>query len=141
MHFGHLLTRVARRYPDRTAWLHGGKSISFREAESRINRLANALVGLGGRHGDRVGMLLSNCYQGLETFLAPMKAGMAIVPMNARLHSREHQVLLRSSEPFALMYGEEFREHLAEIRGSLDSIKHFICVGEDPGEDLSLILS
>ena len=137
MHFGHLLTRAARRYPDRTAWLQGGKSIPFREAEDRVNRLANALVGLGGRRGDRVGMLLPNCYQGLETLLAPMKAGMAVVPMNARLHSREHQILLQSSEPFALVYGEEFREHLAEIRGSLDSIKHFICVGDDPGEDLS----
>ena len=40
MHFGHLLTRAARRYLDRTAWLHGGKSISFREAESTTRSIS-----------------------------------------------------------------------------------------------------
>ena len=101
-----------------------------------MNRLANALIDLGGRGGDRVGMLLPNCHQGLETILAPMKAGMAVVPMNARLQPREHEYLLNDSGAFALVYAHEFRDHLAEIRGSLDTVKHFICVGGDPDGDL-----
>ena len=136
MHVGHLLTRAAQRYPDRPAWLQGGRSISFGDAEDRVNRLANALLALGGQPGDRVAMLLSNCYQGLETILAPMKAGMAVVPMNVRLHPREHQYLLNSSGAFALVYGQEYHDHLAQIRSTLETVKHFICVGEDPGDDL-----
>ena len=132
-----MLTRSARRYPERPAWLDGDAVVSFREAEARVNRLANALVDLGGRGGDRVGMLLPNCHQGLETILAPMKAGMAVVPMNVRLQPREHQYLLNDSGSFALVYAHEFRDHLAEIRGSLDTVKRFICVGGGPGGDLA----
>ena len=110
--------------------------VSFGEAEARVNRLANALIDLGGRGGDRVGMLLPNCHQGIETILAPMKAGMAVVPMNVRLQPREHEYLLNDSGAFALVYAHEFREHLAEIRGSLDTVKYFICVGGDSGDDL-----
>ena len=131
-----MLTRSACRYPERPAWLDGDIEVSFREAEARVNRLANALVDLGGRRGDRVGMLLPNCHQGLETILAPMKAGMAVVPMNVRLQPREHEYLLNDLGAFTLVYAHEFRDQLAEIRGSLDTVKHFICVGGDPRDDL-----
>ena len=132
MHVGHLLTRAAQRYPDRPAWLQGDLSISFRGAEDRTNRFANALLNLGAQPGDRVGMLLPNCYQGLETIIAPMKAGMATVPMNIRLHPREHEYLLSDSGASVLVYGQEFRDQVSEIRESLDSVKNFICVGDDP---------
>lgn len=137
MHVGHFLTRAALRYPDRPAWLQADLTITFREAEARVNRLAHALLALGGQPGDRVAMLLPNCYQGLETLLAPMKAGMAVVPMNIRLHPSEHEYMLNDSGAFALIYGEEFREHLAQIRGNLTSIKHFICVGRGSQGDLA----
>ncbi len=131
-----MLTRSSIRYPERPAWLDGDTVVSFHEAEARVNRLANALIDLGGRGGDRVGMLLPNCHQGLETILAPMKAGMAVVPMNARLQPREHEYLLNDSGAFALVYANEFRDQLAQFRGSLDTVKHFICVGGDPDMDL-----
>ncbi len=136
MHVGHFLARAAQRYPDRPAWLQGDSTVTFREAEVRVNRLARALLSLGGQPGDRVAMLLPNCYQGLETLLAPMKAGMAVVPMNIRLHPSEHEYMLNDSGAFALIYGEEFREHLARVRGSLTSVKQFICVGRRADGDL-----
>jgi acyl-CoA synthetase (AMP-forming)/AMP-acid ligase II len=141
MHVGHLLTRAALRSPDRPAWLQGDTVITFREAEARVNRLAYVLLELGARPGDRVGMLLANCYQGLETILAPMKAGLVVVPMNARLHPTEHAYVLDDAGATILVYGEEFGEHLAQVRSELRTVKHFIRVGDgahgDPGyEDM-----
>lgn len=91
MHVGHLLTRAAQRDPDRPAWIEGDLTISFREAEARVNRLARALLQMGGQPGDRVAMLVPNCHQGLETILAAMKAGMAVVPLNVRLRPAVRQ--------------------------------------------------
>jgi long-chain acyl-CoA synthetase len=45
--------------------------------------------------------------------------------------------MLNDSGAFALIYGEELRDHLAEIRGNLTSIKHFICVGRGAAGDLT----
>jgi long-chain acyl-CoA synthetase len=136
MHVGHLLTRAALRYPDRPAWVQGGTVIAFREAEARVNRLAHALRGLGGQPGDRVAMLIPNCYHGLETILAPMKAGMAVVPMNVRLHPSEHAYMINDSGAVILVYGAEFTDHLASVRRTLTTVKHFICVGDEDGRDL-----
>jgi acyl-CoA synthetase (AMP-forming)/AMP-acid ligase II len=137
MDVGHLLTRAALRYPERPAWREGGTVVRFDQAEARVNRLAHALQALGGRPGDRVGMLLPNGSRGLETILAPMKAGMAVVPMNVRLHPREHQYMLDDSGAAVLVYGEEFDDALGKIRRELRTVRHFIRVGAAAGSDLA----
>jgi acyl-CoA synthetase (AMP-forming)/AMP-acid ligase II len=136
MHAGHLLTRAALRYGDRPAWIAGDTRVTFRQAEARVNRLAHALLGLGARPGDRIGMLMPNCYQGLETILAPMKAGMAVVPMNMRLHPDEHAYMLDDAGARVLIYTEDFREHLASVRGRLRTVERFICLGAGAAGDL-----
>jgi acyl-CoA synthetase (AMP-forming)/AMP-acid ligase II len=135
MHVGHLLSRAAQRWPERPAWLDGDTVVTFRDAEARVNRLAHALVALGARRGDRVGMLVLNCRQGLETILAPMKAGLGVVPMNIRLHPAEHAYLLNDSGARILVYHEQFRDHLAGIRAQLASVERYVCIGRgEPGD-------
>ena len=136
MHVGHLLTRAAGRWPGRPAWLEGDAVVTFSEAEARVNRLAGALLALGARPGDRIGMLIPNCSQGLETILAPMKAGMGVVPMNIRLHPGEHEYMLNDSRARILVYHRDFRTHLAAIRGNLKSVERFIVVGSGEKGDL-----
>ena len=136
MHVGHLLTRAAGRWPGRPAWLEGDAVVTFSEAEARVNRLAHALLALGARPGDRIGMLIPNCSQGLETILAPMKAGMGVVPMNIRLHPGEHEYMLNDSRARILVYHRDFRTHLAAIRGNLKSVERFIVVGSGEKGDL-----
>ncbi|PKB67559.1 MAG: AMP-dependent synthetase [SAR202 cluster bacterium Io17-Chloro-G3] len=136
MDIGHLLSRSAQRFPDRPAWMTGDQSITYAKAEDRVNRLGNALLEMGAEHGDRVGMILPNCHEGLEAILAPMRVGMTVVPMNVRLHPREHQYLLEDSGATILIYSHEFRDHVAQIRETLGSIRHFICVGGSGGGDI-----
>ncbi len=135
MHVGHLLSRAAQRWPHRPAWLEGDVVVTFGEAEARVNRLAHALLAMGARPGDRIGMLIPNCRQGLETILAPMKAGMGVVPMNVRLHPDEHAYMLNDSGARILVYHADFRTHLAAIRRSLKSVERFVAVGTgEPGD-------
>jgi len=136
MHIGHLLTRAALRWPERPAWLQDERVITFRQAEARVNRLAHAVAQLGATAGDRIGMLLPNCSQGLETILAPMKGRMAVVPMNIRLHPDEHAYMLNDAGARVLIYGAEFRQHLDTIRARLTTVEHYICVGDPARGDL-----
>ena len=129
MHVGHLLTRAAERWPDRPAFIEPDETLTFRAAEARANRLAHAFAALGARPGDRIAMLVPNCHEGLETMLASMKSGMAVVPMNARLHPDEHAYMIRNAEATILVYGEEFRDHLAGVRDRLGAIREFVCIG------------
>jgi acyl-CoA synthetase (AMP-forming)/AMP-acid ligase II len=135
MHVGHLLTRAAQRWPLRPAWLEGDAVVTFRDAEARVNQLARAFLALGASRGDRIGMLVPNCRQGLETILAPMKAGMGVVPMNVRLHPSEHEYILNDSGARVVVYHEDFRSHLATIRRRLTSVERFVAIGRgEPGD-------
>ena len=137
MDIGHLLTRAAQRFPDRPAWITQDEIITYHEAEDRVNRLGNALLEMGVKRGDRVGILLPNCPEALETILAPMRAGMTVVPMNVRLHPREHQYLLGNSGATTLVYSQEFQDHVAQIRETPGSVRYFICVGDSSGGDIA----
>jgi acyl-CoA synthetase (AMP-forming)/AMP-acid ligase II len=133
---GHFLTRAARRWPHRPAWLEGDVAVTFREAEARTNRLAHAFAALGARPGDRIGLITPNCRQGLEAILAPMKAGMAVVPMNVRLHPREHAYMLNDSGARILVYHALLREHVKSVRDEVSTVERFICIGDGAPGDL-----
>ncbi len=136
MNAGHFLTRAAERYPERPAWVDARRVVTFGEAADRVGRLAQALLALGGQPGDRVGLLMPNCPEGLEAILGPIQAGMAAVPMNIRLHPDEHAYMLNDSGALALIAGAEFRSHVDRMRERLETVKHFIFTGPGGGEDL-----
>jgi len=137
MHAAHFLTRAAERYSGRPAWMDARGAVSFRQAASRVSRLAGALAALGLEPGDRVGLLVANCPEGLESILGPMQAGMAVVPMNARLHPDEHAYMLNDSGARALIYGADFAAHVDAMRGRVNLVEHFIRIGGDAGDDLA----
>src|SRR5260370_23408897 len=137
MNAGRFLTRAAELSPDRPAWMDARRVVTFHQAAARVGRLAQALLSLGGQPGDRVALLVPNCPEGLEAILAPIQAGMAVVPMNIRLHPDEHAYMVNDSGAFALIAGDEFRSHVSQMRQHLDTVKHVIFIGSGPGDDLS----
>ena len=60
MNQGRFITRNATYLPDHPAVIFEDRVTTFRELEARSNRLANALLGLGLRKGDRVAFQMSN---------------------------------------------------------------------------------
>src|SRR5258708_29984080 len=82
MNAGRFLPRAAERYADRPAWMDARRVVTFRQAAARVGRLAQALLRLGGQPGDRVALLVPNSPEGLEAILAPIQAGMAVVPLD-----------------------------------------------------------
>ena len=61
--------------PDRELMVFDGKRWTFDQTNDRVNRLANALIGLGVTKEDRVGILQVNCHQYIETYFAIAKIG------------------------------------------------------------------
>jgi acyl-CoA synthetase (AMP-forming)/AMP-acid ligase II len=67
-----LATRVeahAKKGTGRPAVIDGDRRVDWREHGARIHKLANALIGLGIRKGDRVATLARNRIEYQEAFL------------------------------------------------------------------------
>ena len=56
--------------------IQDGRRLSFRELDHRSNRLANGLLGLGLRPGDRVAAVLPNIPEYIEVCFGLAKAGL-----------------------------------------------------------------
>ncbi len=85
-----LVHRAASEFGDGPAIIEGDRTVSFREFEDRTSRLANALLDLGLRPGDRVACVLPNCIEELLVYCALPRAGLLRVGLNARDSAEDH---------------------------------------------------
>ncbi|MFQ5596387.1 MAG: long-chain fatty acid--CoA ligase, partial [Anaerolineae bacterium] len=127
---GLFLAKRALLDPDREGLAFAGRHISYGEWNRRANQAARALAGLGVKPGDRVGLLLMNGPEFLETFFGLAKLGAIVVPLNWRLAPPELAYIANDSGISTLVYGAEFREAVAAIRGDIPA-KTYVFVGED----------
>ncbi|MEL6736413.1 MAG: long-chain fatty acid--CoA ligase [Pseudomonadota bacterium] len=98
MNFAEFAHKWGRATPHKTAVAFGTKpAFSYVELSDRTARLAASLVAKGLRPGDRVAVLMTNTVHYLECMLACWHAGLACVPINARLHPSEIAFILDQS--------------------------------------------
>lgn len=77
-----LVQRSALAHPQHPALVHEKSSLSYAALDTESNRLAQQLLALGVRHGDRVGVFLPKSIRTVVTFLGIMKAGASYVPID-----------------------------------------------------------
>ena len=138
MNIGHFLTK--RAYRDATTEaifdVASDRRFSYEQLNGRANQAANALLGSGVTKGDRVGLLLMNGVEFVETFFAVAKIGAVNVPLNWRLVADELEFILKDSGTTVLVFSKEFAEVCAELasRGDKTDITTWIQVEGEPGD-------
>jgi len=75
-----ILDRAAQEYPNQTAILFQGRELKYHQLKRRVDSLANSLVKLGLKQGDRVCLYLPNCPEYVLSYWAVLKAGGVVVP-------------------------------------------------------------
>lgn len=73
MHIGNIIARHARYRPHHVAVIFEKQRLTYDQFNRRINRLANAMRGLGVARGQRIVTLLPNCLELLEIYWAAAK--------------------------------------------------------------------
>ncbi|HET7009302.1 MAG TPA: long-chain fatty acid--CoA ligase [Anaerolineales bacterium] len=88
------LQEAARKHPDRPCTLFHGHAVTYREMDNLTDRLAAALVDMGVKKGQPVGIFMPNSAQFVMAFYAILKAGGVVVATNPLYTAREieHQV-------------------------------------------------
>ncbi|BBC38497.1 uncharacterized protein SGFS_097910 [Streptomyces graminofaciens] len=101
------LAQVAARWPNRSAVTWGERTLTWAEIDRRSDALARHLRLLGAAPGSRVALLMRNRPELLEAMYAAFKAGMVIVPLNAKLPAAEVAYHLEDSEAAVLVTDEK----------------------------------
>jgi long-chain acyl-CoA synthetase len=115
------LQRHARTDPDRTAVFVGASAWkSYGRLAGDVASLARGLrEKLGLAPGERVALVMANSPEYAEILLAAWWAGLACVPVNAKLHPREVAFILEDSGASAVFATPEWIAGLAEATAGL----------------------
>ena len=96
-----------------------GRQTSFAEFDIKTNRVANALVALGVKPGERIAYLGKNSDFYFELLLGAMKAGVVMAPVNWRLAAPEVAFIVDDCKAPVLFVGPEFITQVRNIKAQL----------------------
>jgi fatty-acyl-CoA synthase len=109
-----------------------GSRVTFAEWNERVNRTANYLLSLGIGKGDRVAAYASNRAEYVDLFWAAPKIGAILQNLNWRLTVHELRDIVADGEPKTLIYSEDWRGQVEELKPSFTTIEHVVAM-TDPG--------
>ncbi|WP_346908588.1 long-chain-fatty-acid--CoA ligase [uncultured Roseibium sp.] len=123
----------ARSRPDIPFLVQDGVTLTYRDADIRANKWANAMIDAGLKVGDRIAYLSTNDIDMGVMFMACAKAGVAPVMLNYRLAPREWLWILQDADvSMVFVRGEDYLDQIDGIRPDLSGIESFIRVGGQP---------
>jgi acyl-CoA synthetase (AMP-forming)/AMP-acid ligase II len=119
---GDVLRENRRSYPRRDALVCLGDRYTYLQMDDRVNQLANALLGEGFGHGDRILWLGQNCHRVLEGLLAAAKVGGVFCPVNWRQTAQELEFVIGDVDARVVIWqAEEIGEAVRAARDASGS--------------------
>lgn len=100
---GDLLVRAAGLVPERAAIILPDQRASYAALNEGAWVMARALLGMGVRPGEHVGLLVPNCVEFAEALFAISMLGCVAVPLNARHKSGELSYIIENADLAALL--------------------------------------
>lgn len=98
--------------PDDRVWTYG-------DVERATARMANLMVSLGLKPGDRVAAQVEKTPEALVLYLATVRAGMAFLPMNPAYQRHEVEYFLADAEPGLFVCRPQMRELADELAAKI----------------------
>ncbi len=101
-----------------------GAEYSFGDIDGCSAQIANFLVDLGLRRGDRVSVQIHKSPQNLCLYLACLRAGLVFHPLNLGYKAKELEYFIGNAEPALIVSDPDGETVLSEI-GKTAGVKHF----------------
>ncbi len=131
------------RFGDREALVDvaQGRRWTYAALKADVDRLARALLAVGVRTGDRVGIWAPNCSEWTTVQFATAKIGAILVNINPSYRSHELQYVLGQAGISTLVAAESFkssdyRAMVEEVAGEVDGLRRVVYIGTSDWEEL-----
>src|SRR5690606_4791622 len=119
------LQRTATEFPDKISVHFQGKELTFRQVYEESLKLANYLVNLGIKKGDRIAIMLPNCPQGVIAYYGILFAGAIVVQTNPLYTERELEYHLNDSGSKAIITLDILFPRVTKVK-ALTQLEHVI---------------
>ncbi len=120
---------AARHNPSGEFIICGDRRIRWKEFTPRVLKIANALIGLGVKKGDKVAFMFHNTPEFLEVNAGIQAAGAVPAPMNYRFIPREVEYQGNHCDAHVFIYDSIWAEAVEAASSKLTKIKHWVTLG------------
>ena len=110
------LERSAKKYAEKACTVFQDRTISYRQMNMLVDRLARALIALGINKGDRVAVMMPNLPQFVLSFYAILKAGGVVVALNPLYQHTELEYQLGNSGAKVLIALRSFADLIHSVQ-------------------------
>jgi fatty-acyl-CoA synthase len=131
--FGDIIEAVSTVVPPGTpAFVHGDRTITWRDAIRRMNNIATGLHAKGAKPRDKVAFYMRNGIAYGELSGACFLGSLTHVNVNYRYKPDEVRYIVDNSDATVVVYAREFRDTVAQIHNQLSKVKVFVEVSDTP---------
>ena len=127
-----LVFSTARGAPSAPAMIHGHETYTYDRLADAIRRASEGFLGLGLRHGDRVGVYLEKRPEAVIAMFATAAAGGIFVPINPLLKTKQTDHILRDCSVRFLVTSGDRLLGLNDTIDHADFLSRVIIVGSAP---------
>jgi fatty-acyl-CoA synthase len=122
---GDLLDEMAEKFPKNDVIIFKNVRYTYAELKEKADQVASSLIGMGLRHGDKVGMFVNSGVDFLTIAFGILKAGGVLVPFSTWYRTKEASYALKHCEIKVLftcdqLLGFSFSNMIREIVPELD---------------------
>lgn len=125
-----LLERNLALRADKVALYSSERCLTFQAVADEANQVGNALLQLGVRFGDGVGILAPDSAEWVTAFFGTIKLGAVVVCLNTLLQPQEYAYILRDSRLRVLIVHESLLAQIEPIRDQQTTLQQVIVIGQ-----------
>ncbi|MEX2372491.1 MAG: AMP-binding protein, partial [Dehalococcoidia bacterium] len=129
MNTAEFLTISAAIVPDRAAVVGPDERLTYQDLQTRVNKLAQAMQGLGVQKGHNVGVMAVNCPEYVALYYATAALGATLVPLNFRAKAEELTYMVESTDVATLFVSERYWSIWEEIASQVPGVQNAIPLG------------
>ncbi|MET0274099.1 MAG: long-chain fatty acid--CoA ligase [Phenylobacterium sp.] len=127
-----ILEYAAQYHPDRQVVARTVEGpihrYGYTDALARTKRMANALIALGVKPGDRVATLAWSTHRHFELYFAVTGIGAILHTINPRLHDDQIVWVANHAEDSVLFFDTTFSGQVASLAGRMPLVKTFVAM-------------
>ena len=128
--FGGFYQDILASFAAYPAIIHGDRTITYRQLDERTNQLAHALLGLGVKRGENIGIAEYNTPAFLETVAAAWKVTARAVTLNFKFKEWELKHVIEDAEMHTVILNEDIADRMINLRPELPDVKNYVIIGD-----------
>lgn len=127
----YLVEQRAKELGDKVFFMFEDQRVTYKELDANVNGVANSLISMGVKKGDRVCLMMKNSIKFIYSWFALGKIGAIMVPMNPTLRGALLQYIINSSDATVAFVDNDLMDRITFIEKDIPKINQVVIVKEN----------